>query len=250
MAFTKSILSSIAIVLLSSTFPSIAQSDSSEEPIQFIPQANREPPESDSGPGTRGICVPTEIPLTAVVGRQNLLDLTLGDRPTFWIYIPYSSSDVNSAIFSLQDEAGEVEIWGTQLQLKNTPGIVAISPPETVPPLEVSRTYRWYFEMDCAGDSIDPASPPTVSLKGVVTRVSDPAIETELKSAQTAPERARIYARNGLWYDAVTALGSLLLEDPQNAQIRELWTQLLGDEEAGLEDISREPIAGRAVPQP
>lgn len=247
MAFTQSILPSIAIALLALTPPSIAQPSNSEESIRFTPRANREPPESDSGPGTRGTCVQTEIPLTAVVGRQNLLDLTMGDRPTFWVYIPYSSSDVNSAFFSLQDEAGEVEIWGTQLQLQNTPGIVAISLPETVPPLEVGRTYRWYFEMDCAWDS---ASPATASLKGVVTRVSDPAIEAELKSAQTAPERARIYARNGLWYDAVTELGSLLLEDPQNAQIRELWTQLLGDEEAGLEDISREPIAGRAVPQP
>jgi len=251
MAFTKSILSSIAIAILALTPPSIAQSGNSEESIRFTPRANREPPESDSGPGTRGTCVKTDIPPIAVVGRRNLLDLTLGERPTFWIYIPYQKSDINWAVFVLQDETGEVELVRTNLQLPDTPGIVAVPLPETAPPLEVGQTYRWYLEMDCVGEentggNLDAAA----VVQGLVTRISSPEVETALRSAQTPSDRVRIYAENGLWYDAITELGNLRLEDPTNSQLREIWTQLLSDETVGLEEISREPIAGLAVPQP
>ena len=250
MAFTQSILPSIAIALLALTPPSIAQPSNSEESIRFTPPANREPPESDSGTGTRGNCVKTEIPPTAVVGRRNLLDLTIDDRPTFWMYIPYQKSDINSAVFTLQDETGEEEFVRTNLQLPDTPGIVALPLPQTAPPLEVGQTYRWYLEMDCVGENTGDNLDATAFVKGLVTRISNPEVETALRSAQTPSDRARIYAENGLWYDAITELGNLRLEEPTDAQLREIWTQFLSDETVGLETVAGEPIAGRATPQP
>ena len=120
--------------------------------IRFVP-ANPDPPDrgtptSNRGTGSRGDCLykPNKPLLTSLVGSNNL-DLTISDRPTFWVYVPYTQQEAPSGEFSLQD--GENDVYRTRFQLPATPGIVSISLPATQKPLEVGKTYRWYFEMNC-----------------------------------------------------------------------------------------------------
>lgn len=53
--------------------------------------------------------------------------------------------------------------------------------------------------------------------------------------ASSLSERLQLYAEYGIWYDLVSELGQKLLEDPNNAELQEMWDELL--EKADLENL-------------
>ncbi|MGL6342868.1 MAG: DUF928 domain-containing protein, partial [Waterburya sp.] len=89
----------------------IDSTNHNEIEIIFIPAAKQpEPPdkgtpESNEGAGSRGDC-PYEantLPPTSLVGSDNLTT-TLSGHPSFWVYVPYSAKQIQTAEFTLQDE--------------------------------------------------------------------------------------------------------------------------------------------------
>ena len=107
------------------------------------------------GMGSRNDCPAVETPLTALVPLQepvatskqtntstsvDVWGLTTSERPMFWFYVPYTNM---SAEFVLQDSS-ENEIYKNQnIALKAKSGVIGISIPSTVIPLQVGKTYRW-----------------------------------------------------------------------------------------------------------
>jgi hypothetical protein len=175
------------------------------------------------------------------VGSSNLA-LTVNDHPTFWVYVPYTPEEAPAGEFSLQD--GKNDVYRTRFQLPATPGIVKISLPPTAKALEIGKTYRWYFDLDCPRkDSSNQQSTPA-SLPGLVQRVSRPELESHLKAASTSLERIAVYAKNGIWFEAVTELAQLRLNQQQNPTFKNVWVELLGDKTIGLEGIAQQPIVG------
>jgi Domain of Unknown Function (DUF928) len=218
--------------------------------VRFLP-ANPDPPDrgtpgSNRGTGSRGDCLykQNKPPLTGLVGSQNL-ELTVSDRPTFWVYVPYTSQEAPSGKFSLQD--GENNVYTTQFQLPATPGIVNISLPATQKPLEVGKTYRWYFEINCprteAAAQVTPAS-----VTGVVRRVvPSAALNNALNAAKTPLQRVAAYAQYSIWYDTLTELARLRSNPGQNPGIEGNWVELLSDRNIGLQDFAKESIAGNVT---
>jgi Domain of Unknown Function (DUF928) len=215
--------------------------------IRFV-LANPDPPDrgtpySNRGTGSRGDCLykQNQPPLTSLVGSKNL-ELTVSDRPIFWVYVPYTQQEAPSGEFSLQD--GENDVYRTRFQLPATPGIVSISLPANQKPLEVGKTYRWYLEMNCprreAGDQVTPAS-----VTGLVRRVS-PSVELNnaLNSAKTPLQRIAAYAQYSIWYDTLTELARLRSNPAQTPGIEGIWVELLSDRNIGLENIAKESLAG------
>jgi hypothetical protein len=211
--------------------------------ISFDPP-DRGTPLSNEGTGSRGDCLykPSLPPLQSLAGK-NHLKLTTSDRPTFWIYLPYTQTEAPYGEFSLQ--VGDDEIYRTRFRLTAKPGIVGVSLPSTVAPLEVGKEYRWYFDINCsASASSDDLSTPA-SLTGMVERVSFSAnFARELKTASKPINRIATYTKHGIWYDAVTELAQLRLEQPENPTLKQAWSQLLSDRHVNLEEISSEPILG------
>jgi len=65
-------------------------------------------------------------------------------------------------------------------------------------------------------------------LLAVFTRTElDPNLTAEIARAQPL-DQAAIYAENGIWYDALTILGNLRREDPDNLDVLNAWIELLG----------------------
>lgn len=215
--------------------------------IRFIlanpPIPDRGTPQTNRGTGTRGDCLykPENPPLTILGGGQNL-NLTISEHPTFWVYIPYTLKEAPSGEFSLQD--GEDDVYRTRFQLPPTPGIVSITLPATEKPLQVGKSYRWYFEVNCP--TFNSQSKPTpASVTGVVERVSSPVeLQEELKTAKTPLERIAAYAKHSIWYEMLTELAQLHLNEPQNSAIKDIWVGILSDENISLKDIAQQPIAG------
>ncbi|AOY84882.2 DUF928 domain-containing protein [Moorena producens JHB] len=217
-------------------------------PIYYI-QPNPKPPDNGTpsaphGTGTRGDCLyKPELPLlTPLVGGYNF-DLTVSDYPTFWIYLPYTSEDAPSGEFSLQDEDGENDLYQTSFNLPDQPGIVSITLPKTEKPLEVGQTYRWNLEINCPSTELSNQFPTPASVTGLVRRVAQSSdLKRELNDAKTPLERIAAYGNHHIWYDTLTELAKLRLQEPQNMTLESAWINLLTDQK--FETISKTNLLG------
>lgn len=251
--FKSALAASLAIVSLSGLVtPSIGRSQASNNngesiKIRFM-LANPEPPDrgtpsSNRGTGSRGDCLykQEKPPLTTLVGSNNL-ELTVSDRPTFWVYIPYTQQEAPTGEFTLQD--GDNNVYRTRFEMPATPGIVSITLPANQKPLEVGKTYIWYFEINCprreAGDRVTPGF-----VTGVVRRVApSAALNNALNAAKNPLQRIAAYAQHSIWYDTLTELARLRSNPAQNPGIEGIWSEVLSDRNIGLENIAKESLAG------
>ncbi|MDB9514594.1 DUF928 domain-containing protein [Kamptonema animale CS-326] len=194
--------------------------------------------------------------LTALLPPTSLA-LTTADRPTFFLYVPHatatksvtnkddyacnktvSNSNLRETFeveFELLDEQEE-KIYQTAFTIAGTPGVISFTLPKDSPPLELTKYYRWYFEVIC--DPEDRSGDSVVS--GWTRRVElIPNLAQEL--AQASPtDRPAIYARSGLWHDTLTALAQLRKSQPNDLPLANAWAELL--KSVGLDNISQEPL--------
>lgn len=212
-----------------------------QQPQQRSPDFSGEGrPGRRAGGGSRSPCPPIDLPLTALIPVSNL-GKTVAERPTFWFYVPYSSQQAPAGEFVLQSEQGD-DIYRTPLTLPKTPGLVSFSTPPAAAPLEINKSYRWYFKLYCEPQK---ASAP-VFVEGWVQRVKPtPTIESQLRSA-TAQEYV-VYAANGIWYDALAHLAQLRLNYSANARLDLEWASLLSAKGVGLEQFSEVPMVGSVL---
>jgi len=200
------------------------------------------PPSSTgaTGPGTasRGQCT-RQIPLTPLVpGRpvktQPSLTVvfgqTISNHPTFWFYVPYGNADDFPAKFVLQD-SDQKEIYSTPVQLPETPGIIRVQMSSKAPDLKVNQLYRWSLQVKC--DS------PPVEASGSIQRVALPPTVMQEIQAATPQQQIVLYAKHGLWFDALTGLAELRRKTDQ--ALTDDWLSLL--KQGGFnDDIAKQKI--------
>lgn len=222
--------------------------------------ANRGAPGQRAAAGTRaGRCPAVDSHLTALVpatkenldsdqGRtsaltplESVLGLTVTEYPTFWFYVPYSPDNVHSAEFVLLDDKDNY-VYQKTLKLSEAPGVVSFRLPSTAKPLEIGKSYRWYFLIPC-----DPQKPSrSVFVNGWVQRIApSPALMSQLKTA-TPRERVALYADAGIWHEAQTTLAELRRTEPNDAAIAADWSELL--QSVGLEELAQKPIVAGLHP--
>lgn len=240
------------------------QSDNSKirfiEPTLKNKPSNRGAPTRRKGAGTRsGDCpdIKKKPELTALVPLMDMnetlnqqqttdsssdsssplaLGLTTLEYPTFWFYVPYPSSQIKSLKFILLDENNNYATKEPILvNIPQKPGAIGIRLPKTEKPLEIDKYYSWYFELDC-----NPRISKNVIIKGSVKRISlEPYLQRQLEAA-TPRQRAAIYARAGIWQDAIAILGKLRRKKPQDTSLLVDWKNLLQSVDLG--NIASEPI--------
>ncbi len=202
------------------------------------------------GAASRGQCsTAVNQPLTALVpgvqksssGRnsgddpalnegESVLGLTTKTNPSLWFYNPYSAKF--PVEFVLQDEQHNY-IYKTSLAASQTqPGIVRVSLPTTVS-LKVGKRYQWYFLVGCAPEK-------TVFVKGWIEPVAlNPTLAKQLSKAKPQ-QRFALYAANGIWHDALTAIAELRVNYPKDATLLNHWVGLLNSVDLGA--IATKPI--------
>lgn len=197
--------------------------------------SSRGRPTQRGGAGSRGNCPSVEVPLIALIPEKTVSSV-VEVNPTFWVFVPYQLKDVPSGEFVLQDEANN-DIYRTSFTLPEIPGIVSFALPSAVP-LEVNKTYQWYFKVYCNQQKFD-----SVFVRGWVQRIALKSdLERQLKTATTIGDRIQIYTQNGIWYLAMTELAKLRLAEPKNATLDNEWASLLRN--IDLEDLSQKPLVG------
>ncbi|MDX2215153.1 MAG: DUF928 domain-containing protein [Oculatellaceae cyanobacterium bins.114] len=169
--------------------------------------------------------------------RRGQAKLTVSSHPTFLVYIPQYPT-IQQAEFSVYSEAStEAEIfYYTRFNLPSQAGIIGITLPPEAPALEVGKTYTWYLTLIC--DENDRST--DIGVEGRVQRETFDA-ELSRQIERTSPrDRPLLYARAGIWYDAVATLAQLRLENPTDPAIATDWLRLLNS--VDLERLAQQPI--------
>lgn len=195
------------------------------------------------GGAKRGVCPLAEPKMTALVpftqpspGVVNVWGLTTMERPTLWIYVPYAKGSASTAEFVLQEDEDANPIYQTNIALPDAPGVIGVSLPASAPALKVGKRNRWFLNVYC-----DPQKPDSlIYVEGVIQRVNQSQAQAQqLQSAQPTQQVA-IYAKNGLWHDALTTLAQLRQKNPQDGTLVAEWKDLL--DSVGLADVAAKPL--------
>ena len=148
------------------------------------------------GGGSRNYCY-NQQNLTALVPINNKIvwGKTTATHPEFLFYLPQGSE----IEFVLQDETDNYVYHTTRQISPDNQGIVSISIPQTATPLKKQKTYQWTLSVSCNNND----SGAFVYVQGSMEKVAlEFNIKTQLATADDL-EKVVIYAREGIWYDAI-----------------------------------------------
>ena len=156
----------------------------------------------------------------------NKFGLTVSSKPTFFAYVPKTTAI--AVEFTLENQYGK-GIDRQRITLTSTPSIVSMQFAKAS--LEVGKDYKWLISVVCeTGDPEDAFS------EGIIRRVqTEPALLKQLEKS-SAIERVYIYAKFGIWHEAIADLANLRLSQPNNPNLKANWQTL-------LKSSSLEPIA-------
>lgn len=211
--------------------------------VTFVPPNGDRPKDSQGGASRDdGKCPQDDKAvnpyLTAVV-PANVQRLTVQSQPSIFVYIPETTAQ--KAFFSLKDNKNG-QHYQTFLPLDKKGGIVKVNLPADAPSLVVGNDYQWSFVMLC-GDKLLPDDP---AVSGTIRRVnSGENVTGSLKDWQQNPslETADLLGKAGLWYDMLTVLMALKVEQPNNVQLSSIWSNVL--KASNLDNIATQPIIAR-----
>jgi hypothetical protein len=222
--------------------------------VTFEPREDQPAPTYTVGGGKRGTCgknpqasepatepLPLDHSLTPLL-RSPLTDpqLTVSARPTFLVYVPQTSAKAVEFTLLLRDKNGsEKGIYQTSVNLTGTPGILSISLPATAPELEIGQDYEWRVVMACQTGEVNLFEPNDPFAEALIRRIQPDSSLSQIDRAKPL-DRVALYAKEGVWFDAVANLAALLKSQPNEPQVASAWKELL--QGAGLGEIAHAPL--------
>lgn len=210
---------------------------------QFEPPAGKGAPSQTAGGGRRqgGICSasPTSALEQSLVALMpsNTAGLVLAERPTFLFYVPRTSA--KTAEFVLDHVQSGQRLVQAVIDIPDAPGIYSFTPNLSVP-LQLEQDYTWAFSMVCGteGDVEDAL------VRGRLRRIkADPALVSQLDKA-TPLEQVTLYAKSGIWFEAINSLVTLRSTQPNDPELMAAWQKLL--KSVGLDAIAAAPLKSAA----
>ncbi len=182
-----------------------------------------------SGPTLTALVTATKTPKH----KEFVWGLTTKTHPTFWFVIP--QTEATPVEFILQDDQdGYIHRQRLTLSDQTSPGVIQFGIPESATALEIGKRYTWTLEIEATKRH------PKLFVKGNIYRVAiDETLQKSVLKA-TELEKAEIYAKHGLWHDALTTVGKLRQANFQDAQLKNAWTYLM--QQIELEEVANHPL--------
>jgi Domain of Unknown Function (DUF928) len=228
----------VSITAYTSTASVLAQSHPIKKTWQisqkFKPQRGQDPNPPTVGAATRSAsCFQGKKEITPLIPADKL-GLTLNGHPTFYWSVP--TLPVRTAEFTIETNGDEKPFYETNIKLPKQPGIFSFTLPKNTPELPVGKTYRWYLTIIC--DAEDSSNNPYV--EGLVERTQADLTLLNALAKATAVQLPSIYAKSGIWHEALTTSVKLRCTQPYNLGVKLNWRQLLTS--VGLNNILSEPL--------
>lgn len=98
---------------------------------------------------------------------------------------------------------------------KSSPGIVVLPNSKSIPELSVGQKYLWQVELIC--DPSHPSANPFAEAEIEIVQMPQ-SLKAKLANTNNAYDRASLYAKAGLWYDALGIV--LTVPDPKSAELK------------------------------
>lgn len=184
-------------------------------------------------------CLEGELPLVALLPKTNL-GFTTTEYPRFFWYMPKTTA--TSAEFSLhkidENRTNLSLIYRTTYKITGETGIASLTLPSdvTIPKLLLNQDYRWSVSIICNPEHRQS----DVEVYGWVRRVPPTADLKELLERTNSPERAQLYAEQGIWFDKLNGLAKSRCANPRDFLLAARWSALLRS--VGLGTIANEPL--------
>jgi hypothetical protein len=160
---------------------------------------------------------------------QSFYGTTISERPLFMVYVP--SSDAREIVFSIKDQDDNMH-YQMRLPAPAEAGVVAIQLPADAPALEVGKNYHWYTAVLTDGSM----SPSTPFVDAWVQRIEASPELVQAMKLERGVQDVEILAKNGVWYDSISALAILRTAQPTSATLATNWGELL--DSVGLNDVA------------
>jgi Domain of Unknown Function (DUF928) len=163
------------------------------------------------------------------IEEQSVWGQTTMAYPTLWFFVPFTDRSTQLE-FVLQNQNNEI-VYRSSIPTPAKDGIIGMEIPKSQKPLELNQHYRWTMKtkVSCGG-----SSPEKKFVDGWIQRVRLPA-GIDISSNPT-----QVFVDRGIWFDAVTSLAQQQLNEPNSAQLKEDWRNLLGS--ISLEKIAEQPL--------
>lgn len=200
---------------------------------QFGSPPGQGTPKGTAGGGTRPathlICLkrPTSQEHLMALAPTQAVGLTTQATPTLWVYVPNTTAiTLEFSLFTKEQEG----IYQANLPVP-TSGLLKITLPANVALLP-NQPYYWTAALVC-----DPKRRTKDWLVGSWIRQQpfNPKLQPQLTAADPE-QRVRLYTQEGFWYDALNTYLELSQTQPGNANLIQLWAELLRT--AGLGPIA------------
>lgn len=206
---------------------------------QIFNLPNRGAPASTASGGTRSACVESAKTLQALIPERSM-GLTASATPYFMVYIPQTKAKTME--FVLRDQA-ETDLYRVTLPVPAKAGIVKLQFPagQPLPNLEVGKDYHWYLALVCKPDD----RREDVFVDAWIQRVSATTVLQGKLNKANLSDRFGIYAKAGLWYEALATLATLRHKNPQDSAVAAQWRELLTS--VGLSSMVDEPLVNSAT---
>ncbi len=162
---------------------------------------------------------------------------TVNPYPTLWFYLPINSGEIREieiAMLKGMDLLHEQKISGDQF--KTLPGFVSIDLPHNEQTTLDNGTV--YQLLIYCGDS-ESAQLRMPKIPTQLQTIS-PELQTQLDQATSELEKAKIYSQHNMWYDALTIIGNLRRQAPENPEYKQEWEQIL--QKIKLAELADKPI--------
>lgn len=191
-------------------------------------------PASRIGGGSRGIG--TALPHLYVLAPQDVGFTTEAKPDLFWFASDPSDARVKLKIYTDDPDKPLLE--------QTLPAVSAAGVQRTKLSgfgLELEPRVEYHWRISLYAES--PGHTGRAIAGGTIQRTSSwPKLEARLQN-HPALERVRVYAEEGLWYDAIEQISNAIDGDPGNAAIRKQRAALLG--QVGLSEASQFELAKR-----
>jgi hypothetical protein len=201
------------------------QSPPTTVPVVYKPPL-RGAPGGRIGGGTRGVAGET---LALSVLAPDDRALTVSEQPTLYWFISNRTSLPVEVV--LMDPDGIRPMLELNLAPPTQAGLHPIRLAEHGIRIQPGIAYRWYVAVvpDAGRRSRD------ILAGGTVERIVPPADLSSTLSTAGRAERVAVYAGAGLWYDALTAVTTLVEQSPGDSVPRQQRAALL--KQVGLPDL-------------
>lgn len=208
--------------------PAAGRPPTAPPPVVYKPPLRGAPADRIGG-GTRAFAI-EELPQIMVLAPDHP-GLTTQPRPTLYWYI--SRPTTLRVDFTLREEQTGANVLAMTLPAPQNAGIQRIGLAELDVELAVGRDYRWIVNV-----VVDPGRPSRDILSaGMIRRIDGPKLPTDRIQEGDKLLAAAWYAGEGLWYDALEAIGQAVDAAPGDKLLRTVRASLL--DQAGLCQAAR-----------